>query len=178
MFEKVIQELKLLQDEGVTVNLPTGEEKIYFDLSIIVGDNLGLHSIFGFNESFRSNKFCRFCLIHFNEINSVFSESECILRDALKYDQLLFKGSALSGIKEICIFNKIPGFHVTDNPAVDVMHDFLEGICRYDVANLLNYFIYVRKYFTLQHLNFKICAFHYGANNSTNKPPEILEQNF
>ena len=32
------------------------------------------------------------------------------------------------------------------NPAVDVTHDFLEGICRYDIALLLNYFITVCKY--------------------------------
>ena len=56
------------------------------------------------------------------------------------------------------------------------MHDFLEGICRYGVALVLYYLIYVRQYFRLQHLNLKIRAFHYGAKSSTNKPPEILEQ--
>ena len=175
IFEKVIQELKFLQNEGITINLTTGEQKIYFDLSIIIGDNLGLYSIFGFYESFRANKFCRFCLTDFNDINNVFKEGDCILRDVLNYNELSSKNPAFSGIKEICVFNKIPGFHVTNNPAVDVMHDFLEGICRYDVALMLLYFIYVRKYFTLQHLTLKIRAFHFGAKNSTNKPPEILE---
>ena len=112
IFEKVIQELTFLQDEGITINLTTVEVKIYFDLAIIIGDNLGLHSIFGFNESFRANKFCRFCLIDFNNINNVFKESDCILRDVLNYNELSSKDKAISGIKEICIFNKIPGFHV------------------------------------------------------------------
>ncbi|OXU17473.1 hypothetical protein TSAR_004967 [Trichomalopsis sarcophagae] len=36
-------------------------------------------------------------------------------------------------------------FYVVQNIVVDVMHDLLEGICRYDVAFLLNRFIYKRR---------------------------------
>ena len=175
IFEKAIQELKFLYDEGITLNLPTGSQKIHFHLALIIGDNLGLHSIFGFMESFRANKFCRFCLIDYQNINKVFTEKDCILRDVSNYDFFKTKDASLSGIKEICVFNKLPSFHVTNNPAVDVMHDYLEGICRYDVAILLKYFIYVRKYFELDHLNTKLRAFHYGANKNVNKPPQILE---
>lgn len=93
----------------------------------------------------------------------------------MNYNKSLSENRDYSGIKELCVFNQIPRFHVTNNPAVDVMHDFLEGFGRYDLALLLHYFIYVSKYFKLEHLNCKIQAFHYGPKNSTNKPPEILE---
>ena len=33
IFEKVIQELKYLQEEGITLNLPSGKQQIYFDLT-------------------------------------------------------------------------------------------------------------------------------------------------
>ena len=175
VFQKTFEELKFLQNTGITLNLPTGKQTLYFDLALIIGDNLGLHSIFGFTESFRANKFCRFCLTQSKKINSILKESDCILRNIENYDSLLALNDVTkSGIKSNCVFNEIPGFHVTENPAVDVMHDFLEGVCRYDVALLLHYFIYVRKYFTLDDLNVKLRAFYYGPNKSINKPPEIL----
>lgn len=68
---------------------------------------------------------------------------------------------------------RIQGFHVTSNPTVDVMHDFFEGICRYDLAQILYQFTYVRQYFSLEFLNTMLRCFHYGPN--VNKPPEILE---
>ena len=176
VFDKVIEELKFLKEEGITINHPSGEKKIYFDLALIVGDNLGLHSIFGLVESFSANKFCRFCLINHEEINQKLKESDCILRNISNYNSLLrIRDPKQSGIKEECVFNKILGFHVTKNPAVDVMHDIGEGILRYDIALMLNYYINVRKFFTLDYVNTKIRAFHYGSKNNVNKPPEILE---
>ena len=65
----MIKELKFLKEEGITINYPSGVKRIYFDLALIVGDNLGLHSIFGLVESFSANKFCRFCLINREKIN-------------------------------------------------------------------------------------------------------------
>ena len=173
IFEKVIQELKFLQEEGITLNLPSGEQQIYFDLALIFGDKLGIHTIFGFVESFRANKFCRFCLIDYTDLNKIFQEKDCILRNISNYDLLKSRNSSASGIKEFCVFNKIPGFHVSENPAADVMHDFLEGIFRYDTARLLHYCVYVRKYLTLDHLNNELRAFYYGANKNANKPPEL-----
>ena len=113
--------------------------------------------------------------IDYTNINKIFQEKDCILRNILNYDLLKSRNSSASGIKEFCVFNKIPGFHLTENPAADVMHDFLEGICRYDTASLLHYCIYVRKYLTLDHLNNKLRAFYYGASKNANKTPEILE---
>ena len=58
---------------------------------------------------------------------------------------------------------------------MDLQHDFLEGICRYDVSFILHNFIYVRKYFTLDHFNEIIRGFYYGSDYHINKPPEISE---
>lgn len=81
------------------------------------------------------------------------------------------------GITENCILYKVHGVHLTKNIAVDPMHDILEGTCRYNIATILNYFSFVKKYFTLKILNFRILGFNYGLSSNVNRPPESEENN-
>ena len=85
VFSRLIDEIKFLQKYGITVSTPTGNKQIYFVFILLLGDNLGLHSLLGFNESFRSNLFCRFCLTIHDNINLVFKESNCQLRTPENY---------------------------------------------------------------------------------------------
>lgn len=39
-----------------------------------------------------------------------------------------------SGIKEACIWHDEQSFRVLDQVGVDIMHDLLEGVCKYDMA--------------------------------------------
>ena len=50
--------------------------------------------------------------------------------DAYNEDALL-NDSSKTGIKEECCYNSIPSFHVSQNVYCDIMHDLLEGVCRY-----------------------------------------------
>lgn len=50
----------------------------------------------------------------------------------------LYDFSAI-GIESECIFHTIPGFHVTNNLSVDIMHDLIEGTCRYDMIAIINF---------------------------------------
>ena len=129
VMSKVIDELNFLQKNGITISLSSGNKRIYFVLMLILGDNLGVHSILGLNESFRSNLFCRFCLTLNENINMIFKEKNCELRTVKNYNSLLAKNNkSLSGIKEDCVFHSVDDFHMTKNLAVDVMHDMLEGV--------------------------------------------------
>lgn len=65
----------------------------------------------------------------------------------------------------------IGGFHPIKNLAVDVVHDILEGICRYDLGLILHHYK-TKKLYSLQKLNNLIKGFHYGSIK--NKPTEIL----
>ena len=88
---------------------------------LLLGDNIGLHSILGFVESFSANKFCRFCLIERKNLHTIFNERDCVLRNETNYDMLLLeKNVSISGIKEYCVFNKIDNFHVVKNLTVDI----------------------------------------------------------
>ena len=97
IFARVIDEIKYLQKYGITISLPSGEKQIFFVLTLIRGDNLGLHSMLGFNESIRSNFFCRFCLTPNEKINSIFKESDCEVRTIENYNlQIAEKNSKKS----------------------------------------------------------------------------------
>lgn len=60
------------------------------------------------------------------------------LRDEENYLQdLLTDNVSATGIKESCVRNQINGFHAVYNYSVDLMHDVLEGVCSYDISNIL-----------------------------------------
>lgn len=60
-----------------------------------------------------------------------------------------------------------------DNVCLDPMHDVLEGVCRYNMANILNVLINQDKLFTLETLNDRIRFFDYGTNTGKNIPVSI-----
>ena len=60
VFNILIDELIYLETEGISLLLPSGVEKVFFSVGIICGDNLGLHSILGFSESFTATYSCSF----------------------------------------------------------------------------------------------------------------------
>lgn len=60
VFGHLIQELNHLDTEGIFVN-QNKIKKIFFKVVVILGDNLGVHGILGFTESFSANYPCRFC---------------------------------------------------------------------------------------------------------------------
>ena len=177
IFTKAIEELNFLADFGIDIELPSGNTKIFFEVALFVGDNLGVHTMLGLSESFKCNVFCQHCLITQYEKNKVFQEQECILRTFDNYDHLVKENNFKStGIKEPCILHQLKNFHSATNIAVDVMHDLFEGICRYDVALILKHFIYTMKLFTLEEFNSRLQSFDYGPNYNVNKPPQFSEK--
>lgn len=75
------------------------------------------------------------------------------------FENYMNDSSCLSyGIKEECIWHELPNFPVTKTVYNDLMHDFLEGILRYDMAEIINCLI-KKKYFSLEQLNERIKYF-------------------
>jgi hypothetical protein len=56
-----------------------------------------------------------------------------------------------------------------------VKHDWLEGICKYDVVKVLKELIFKQQYFSLDTLNYRIQHFNYGYLDSKNKPSLLCE---
>ncbi|XP_048514964.1 uncharacterized protein LOC125501885 [Athalia rosae] len=171
IFGRVMNEVSELEIHGIEIDVSGIRTKVHFALSLISGDNLGLHAILGFNTSFNSNYSCRFCLADKPMLQGLLSENTEIIRTIENYSEDLSK--LTGGIKEPCIFNELSSFHVTENIYGDTMHDLFEGVCRYDMAKVLNHLIFVDKLFSLGRLNDRIRFFTYGSTVTGNIPPQI-----
>lgn len=173
VFRTLLDELKFLESEGIELDLPQGKTTVYFKLGLVIGDNLGLHSLLGFIESFNANYSCRFCKM--NKIQRSFAtmEDKAFCRTVESYlIDLQLQDPSRTGIKADCIFHYLPNFHVTRNRSVDIMHDMLEGVCLFDIVLILKYYIYEAKLFTLEQLNSYMESHNYGT--SSNIPPPIM----
>ena len=104
-------------------------------------------------------------------------EGKAYLRTKTSYQRdLLLNDMSRTGIKEKCAFNRLPNFHVLENLSSDIMHDFLEGTCVFDMAALLNHFINEKKYFSLDQLNSRMIFHDWGLTHSDNIPSQISQK--
>jgi hypothetical protein len=126
-----------LYDEGIDINFDA-YTKIKFVSVLILGDNLGIHQISGFVESFNASHLCRFCNLSLQEIREGICPEIKDLRTVNNYeDQLSIDDPKLTGLSERCVFNQISSYHVILNPAIDIMHDWQEGIFHYITCKIL-----------------------------------------
>lgn len=169
LFAPLIQILNILQSTGITVCHPK-YKTVKLVTSLILGDNLGLNQILGFNEGFQANVFCRICRCDKN-ITQKCVEKPIMLRNKLNYeDDVQIANSKLTGIKENSIWNDLDNFHVTENYSLDVMHDVLEGVAHYVMIRVLRNFI-ENQFLDVELLNLRIET--YDFTNCSNKPPII-----
>lgn len=170
IFQNLINDLKALEDQGLTLNIINDQITVYFSVISILGDNLGLNSILGFSESFNSDFFCRFCLASKLTSQTEIHASNFIKRTKENYNKHSTEKS--HGVKEVGVWNELRNFHVTENLSCDLMHDMLLGILRYDMALIINALI-KSKYFSLTHLNERIKFFKFSKADIGNQMPQI-----
>jgi hypothetical protein len=173
VFSPIIDEINYLKTVGITVQTENYCGTVKFELGLIVGDNLGLHSICGFVESFSANYPCRYCTI-----NKDVLKTQCFNDEALARTKESYKNDSIdcivsnSGIKESSIWQGINGFDVIGQMGVDVMHDLLEGVCKYDMIFLLSHYVLTVNFFSIETLNERIISFDFGPDVSS-KPVTI-----
>jgi len=113
----------------------------------------------------------RICRAVKSNTRSATSEDESLLRTPQNYCKDVLE--IAHGVKEECIFNEIPHFHCSINITCDIMHDLFEGVCRYDLAKIIQYFL-TENFFTIEHLNERIKYFNHQSNfDRGNKMPLI-----
>lgn len=64
------------------------------------------------------------------------------------------------GVKKTCLLNTLRFFHTSDNYAVDIMHDLLEGVVQYELKLVFQYLVN-KKYLSLETLSQRIQSFNY-----------------
>lgn len=171
----LVTEIKFLEEEGLTLfALSPKPIKVKFMLALILGDNLGVNSLLDFSKSFSANYYCRFCTDSKQICQHLSQENAATMRNIEKYNNDLKKNDfKQTGVRKKSVLNDIKSFHVVNNFAVDVMHDIFEGICHYDIAHILLYYIYECKLFTLEELNICKNNFNYGQIEIGNMSPPI-----
>lgn len=126
MSEPIIIELTFLETSGIEIDNDNEKFPIYFVLSLLIGDNLGINSILGYVESFSANFCCRFCSFHKSELHKMCKEDVKLMRTKVIYEnEILINDSSITGRKE-----------VADNSSVDIMQDIYEGIAPTEILLL------------------------------------------
>ncbi|KAL7302452.1 hypothetical protein TKK_0005103 [Trichogramma kaykai] len=83
--------------EGIELSISQERVQIFFKLGLIVGDNLGLHGILGFTESFNANYACRFCKMNKFQRSIAIQEDEVYLRTKENYERDNYKSLSIVG---------------------------------------------------------------------------------
>lgn len=100
------------------------------------------------------------------------NKQEHIIRNPSNYN--IHLSNRCYGIKEECVWNVLPSYHNTINVTCDVMHDLMEGICRYEMAEILHSLMNIKKYFDINTLNNRIkCFDYYSGVDIGNSIPTI-----
>lgn len=174
VYRKIINELNFLRAKGIIVKIDKKSYRIYFQCVLVIGDNLGLNEVLGFTTNFKDSIFRRICTAIPEEWKIMTTENVNLSRTRTLYEShVKLSNVQLTGIKENCVFNKVQGFHVVENKSVDVMHDFTEGVCKYVMRAVIYYFVFDKKYFSIDELNSRFASFDYGSIEESNKVPEI-----
>ena len=177
ILEPLVNDLKLLETEGLRI--PMFKNVIHGTIVQVTGDNLGLHCLFGFVESFGARYCCRFCLLEKDCFQTVFCEDDpdVVLRTVAmhaQHCQTIQTNPTLPhvyGVKRFCLLNSLQYFNTVNNFSVDVMHDILEGVAQFEVKLVLQYI--QNNFLNAEQLAGRIHAFDYGFNQQRNRPPRV-----
>ncbi|XP_055701281.1 uncharacterized protein LOC129802993 [Phlebotomus papatasi] len=174
MLRGLVEILVKIEQEGTTITANNTTYHVHFVLGQILGDNLGLNQILGYTTAFNANHFCRMCIRNKSQTQHDCMEYKEWIRTKENYNShLQIQNTTDTGIVCKSVFNDIPSFHVVENIACDLMHDMYAGVCRYDLAKILNYFIYEKKFFSLDTLNYRKQMFNCGKSEIANVSPPI-----
>lgn len=169
LFKHLVEALNLLNSNGILVFVNGKKFTIKFQLSQVLGDNLGLNALAGYVECFTAHHYCRVCKAPINLCQSLCSENPEFARNRENFSHDIFCGDpSLTGLKEYSFLNQIPHFHVVEHLTLDVMHDILEGIARYEMKLIISDLV-SKGFFSLETLNIRLRSFKFDSFE--NRPP-------
>lgn len=176
ILEPIVKDLQILEMHGIIIEGLS--EPLFGSLTSLSHDNLAANCLHGMVESFQANYFCRICLSHKTNIQNLFSEANCELRNSQLYNQhcraaVNSDEKNLYGIKFYSILNDLNFFKLCDSLSVDIMHDILEGVIPYELKLFLGEVINL-KLISVADLNNRLHLYDYGSVNSRNKPSPII----
>ena len=176
---QLIDDVKLLEEKGVTVNFELKCFNFLGTIPFVVSDNLGAHSLGGFQESFsKTKRVCRFCNCLREDMNKYYHEKYFTMRTIEGYNRQVENVlldpdlSKIYGVKQGCCLNKLKYFHVIGGLPSDLAHDFFEGIL-VNCLEIILASLMTAGYFDLDYFNSRVRYFQYANCDMENKPQEI-----
>ena len=157
----------------------------HFDIKVefVCGDNLGVHKMAGFQESFSSGQRpCRTCHATNEDFGTKLTEQELTLRTEEEYQEELNmcengddeESRKAFGIKSKCVFDELKDFKVTEMFPPDIAHDLFEsGVVNHSLALVLSYLIFQIKLFTFASVQKAMKSFSYARVDKANTPPML-----
>ncbi|XP_074107789.1 uncharacterized protein LOC141533032 [Cotesia typhae] len=177
VLDVIVKDIKILESKGIYVDSLNSIVK--GTLVSLSCDNLGCATLLGMNESFSSNYYCRICTILKTDAQKTCEANDKILRTSESFIYLSKRLNCANSetlnffeIKKFTPLCELNHFRISENYSIDVMHDFLEGICQRDLQLFFTFLIETRL-ISLEELNERIQAFDYGLNNIPNIPSGI-----
>lgn len=172
VFAPLIDDLHSLETIGIFV--PLLNKNVRGSIANCICDNLGAHSVGGYNESFSANvlRLCRTCMATSELIQTTHAENFPV-RTKESYDLQIAEfeqGSVHStayGIKSRCCFNRLQFAHAIDILPPDISHDVAEGLIPSTLSPVLEYFVR-KKFFTIDYLNNRLKNFEFGILDKRN----------
>lgn len=170
-----------LRDEGITITNDGKQVTIKGVVCCVVGDNLAVHSLGGFSQSFSSGKCCRFCMADVREQRTAFHESKVTLRSAETYRRQIdeLKASEFSAEKKqeygifpesaLCAYDED---FLVQRLVPDVAHDLLEGVLPHTLVLILTALMNA-KLFSLSYLNQRLSSFDFMESNRPQKLKKV-----
>ena len=175
ILQPLLRDITVLETDGLTLHKDGVEHNIHGTVSFISADNLGAHTIGGFQEHFHHGRVCRVCNVTSQTLKNHFSSQGLEIRSKEAYDQqaqLVQDNPNLAllyGVKRKCTFNQLQYFHITSGLPGDVAHDLFEGIVPEVICNTIKYCV-SQGFFSLQYFNHQVSTFAYDASDKRNKP--------
>ena len=179
VLQPLIADLKSLT-EGVDVATLNGIVRVKCRLKAVCGDNLGVHQLAGFQQSFSSGAHpCRYCDAQNDSFVSCLTlekltprtqeryEAQVKALEESEFDPDIVK---LFGIKTRCCLSDIPGFEVVGAFPPDIAHDVFEGSLTYVMCLLLTFLIVKIRLFSLRAFNKIVASFPLARCDKANRP--------
>ena len=174
----VVEDLKRLCEDGIDIVRGNNIHHFRCEFIFVVGDNLAMHQIGGFMESFQVGKSCRFCMVPVGELRDGMvgparmpeshDEQVAMVEANPRFSQIY-------GVKAKSVFGGIGSFHPVTSMPSDIAHDILGGVGK-SLLNLLIHHCIHRGYFTLQEANRCLHEFEYKGSDKVNKPCLLTEK--
>ncbi|XP_044592017.1 uncharacterized protein LOC123270144 [Cotesia glomerata] len=117
---------------------------------------------------------CRICSMPIETLRNSTSEDPSLLPNPQNYEVDVKKNNySVTGIKEECVFHRIKNYHITENPAVDIMHDVHEDSGSYAMRKIFYQLVVEDQVILYETLVDRMETFPYGPTESGKKPPMI-----